>query len=156
MTVNRQRMLGRVLVALGCLWLFLILFHIQPLFLSLFFLAVWLKASNGIAEIVTVVNGIEYLVALATVASGLTFWRRGATGRWPVKMIFAALALFIVGTGTRRTTAQGSDATARRDPGKKTQTKIKRHPWEKARLQRDAIRSQRLARSRRIGKETGL
>ena len=102
MTVNRQR-LGKVLVALGCLWLLLILFHIQPLFLSLFLFGVWSKASYGLDEILTVVSGREYVAALATVASGLTVWRRGATGRWPLKMIFVVLALFIVGTGTRFT-----------------------------------------------------
>jgi hypothetical protein len=101
MTVNRQFILGKVLVAVGCLWLFLILFHIKPLFLSLFFLGVWLKASSGFAEIVTFVSGGEYLAALATVGSGLTVWRRGATGRWPLKTIFVVLALLIVGTGTR-------------------------------------------------------
>lgn len=101
MTVNRQSMLGKVLVALGCLWLFLILFQFQPLFLSLFLFAVWSKASNGFDEILNVVSEREYIIALATIASGVTVWRRGATGRWPLKMIFAVLALFLVGTGTR-------------------------------------------------------
>jgi len=101
MIVNRQFMLGKVSVAVGCLWLFLILLHIKPLFLSLFFFGVWLKASNGFAEMLTFVSGGEYLAALAMVASGLAMWRRDATGRWPLKMIFVVLALFIVGTGTR-------------------------------------------------------
>jgi hypothetical protein len=101
MIFNRQFMLGKMLTAVGCLWLFLILFHIKPLFLSLFFFGVWLKASIGFAEMLTFVNGGEYLAALATVASGLTVWRRGAAGRWPLKMIFVVLALFIVGAGAR-------------------------------------------------------
>src|SRR5712664_3036501 len=101
MIINRQFMLGKVLVAVGCLWLFLILFHIKPLFLSLFFFGVWSNASNVFAEVLSFVSEGEYLAALATVASGLTVWRRGATGRWPLKMIFAVFALFIVGTGTR-------------------------------------------------------
>jgi hypothetical protein len=114
-TVNRQRMLGKALVALGCLWLVLILFNIQPLFLSLLLFGVWSKASNGFAEIVTVVSGREYVAALAAVALGLTVWRRGATGRLPLKMIFVVFALFIVGTGTRfaikKRAAQKREAT---------------------------------------------
>lgn len=61
----------------------------------------WSKVSNGFDEILTVVNGSEYVAALVTLASGLIVWRRSAIGRWPLKMIFLILALFIVGTGTR-------------------------------------------------------
>jgi hypothetical protein len=111
--VNRKRLLGKVLAAFGCLWFFLILFHIQPLFLSLFFFAVWSKASNGFDEILTVVSGSEYVAALVTLATGLIVWRRSATGRWPLKMIFLILALFIVGTGTRF--AMKKRAAQRRD-----------------------------------------
>jgi hypothetical protein len=114
-TVNRQSMLGKVLVALGCLWLILILVHIQPLFLSLFDFAVWSKASNRFDEILAVVSGREYVFALATIALGLSMWRRGATGRWPLKMVFALLALFAVGMGAQfainKRAAQKREAT---------------------------------------------
>jgi hypothetical protein len=62
----------------------------------------------------TVVSGYEYVAALATVASGLTVWRRSIKGRWPLKMIFVVFALFTVGMGTRfavkRRTAQKREA----------------------------------------------
>src|ERR1700691_5715990 len=101
MIVNSQSLLGKVLVAVGCIWFFVVQFQIKPLFLSLFYIAVWLKASNGFAEIMTFVNEGEYLAALAAVALGLILWRRGATGKWPLKMILGVFALFIVGIGTR-------------------------------------------------------
>ena len=101
MIVKWQYKLGIVLVAVGCLWFFLVLFKIKPLFFSLFYIAVWLKASNGFAEIVTFFNEGEYLAALATVALGFTLWRRGATGKLPLKMILGVFALFIVGMGMR-------------------------------------------------------
>jgi hypothetical protein len=101
MIVKSQNKLGIVLVAVGCLWLILVQFRIKPLFLSLFYIAVWLKAPNGFAVMVTLVNEGEYLAALATVALGLTLWRRSSTGKWPLKMISGVFAVFIVGMGTR-------------------------------------------------------
>ena len=97
MKPNRQLVLGKALVAIGCVWFFLALFRIRPLFVSLFYFLAWLRLPAGIDEILTVINGREYITALATFAVGVIVWRRAAIGRWPLRLIVIALALSIVG-----------------------------------------------------------
>lgn len=97
----RQLIIAKTAIALGCLWLVLVLFKTPPLFLLLFMLMAWLRPPAGIDEILTVVNGTEYIAALATVALGTIVWRRSVIGKWPSKLIVGALVVFIVGIGTR-------------------------------------------------------
>ena len=92
-------MLGKGLIAAGGLWLLSVLFHIKPFFLLLFRVGVWLKASVGFDEMLTIVARYESVAALAAVACGLILWRRGATGTWPLKLIFGVPVLLILGTG---------------------------------------------------------
>jgi hypothetical protein len=100
-TPHRQLILGKTLVALGCLWFFLILFRIPPLFSLIFMFLTWLRPRPGLDEILTIVYGREYITALATVAFGVMVWRRARIGRWPLKLMFALLVLSILAAGTR-------------------------------------------------------
>ncbi len=101
MTHNRQLIIGKTLVVVGCLWFFLVLFRIPPLFSLLFIVLAWLKPPAGLDEILTAIYGREYLTALAMVAFGVVVWRRALVGRWPTKPISVVLALALFALGTR-------------------------------------------------------
>lgn len=101
MTPQRQLVVGKTLVGLGLLWFLLVLFRIPPLFVAIFlFLTRLGPRAAGFSEILTIVAGREYIMVLATVLLGVVVWRRAITLRWPLKLIFVALALSIVGAGT--------------------------------------------------------
>jgi hypothetical protein len=101
MTSERQLVVGKALVVLGCLWLCLLLFRIPPLFAVLFILLTRLgPRAAGFGEILlTIVAGREYVMAVATAALGVLVWRRAALRRWPLRLILAGLALSIIGGG---------------------------------------------------------
>jgi hypothetical protein len=48
-----------------------------------------------------IIKGRPFEVGFDLPHQRLTVWRWGATGRWPLKMIFVILTLFIAGIGTR-------------------------------------------------------
>jgi len=98
---NRQLVIGKTLVALGCIWFVLVLFRFPPLFVAIFLSVTRLGPhAAGFSGILTIVAGREYIMAVATVLLGVVVWRRAITRRWPLELIFVALALSIVGAGT--------------------------------------------------------
>jgi hypothetical protein len=100
-TRNRQLVVGKTLVVVGCLWFLLVLFRIPPLFVALFMSLTWLgPRAAGFDEILTIVAGREYIMAVATVSLGVLVWRRAIIRRWPLRLIYVALALSIIGGGT--------------------------------------------------------
>jgi hypothetical protein len=100
-TAHRRVILGKTLVALGCVWFLLVLFRVPLLFSLLFILLAWLRPPAGADEILTVVYGREYVAALIAVAFGAMLWWRARIGRWPVKLMFVVLALSILAVSTR-------------------------------------------------------
>jgi len=100
MTPDRQLIVGKALVVLGCVWSCLLLFGFPPLFAALFiFLTRLGPRAAGFDDILTIIAGREYVMAVTTVALGVLLWRRAVVRRWPLRLIFAGLALSIIGGG---------------------------------------------------------
>lgn len=101
MTPQRQFVVGKTLAVLGCLWFFLVLFRIRPLFVTILIFLTWLKPRIGVDELLTIIFEREYMMAAATVFLGVLMWRRATTKKWPLKLTFVALALSVVGGGAQ-------------------------------------------------------
>ena len=100
MTPQRQLVVGKTLVVMGCLWFLLVLFRIPPLFVTIFIFLTWLKPRIGLDELLTIIFEREYIMAAATAFLGGLVWQRAITKTWPLKLSFVALALSVVGVGT--------------------------------------------------------
>ena len=100
MTPQRQLVVGKTLVVLGCVWFLLVLFRIPPLFATIFIFLAWLKPRIELDELLTIIFEREYIMAAATAFFGVLVWRRAITKTWPLKLTFVALALSVVGGGT--------------------------------------------------------
>lgn len=100
MTPQRQLVVGKTLVVLGCVWFLLVLFRIPPLFFTIIIFLTWLKPRIGVDELLTIIFEREYIMAAAIAFLGVLMWRRAITKTWPLKLAFVALALSVVGGGT--------------------------------------------------------
>ena len=71
MTPQRQLVVGKTLVVLGCVWFLLVLFRIPPLFATIFIFLAWLKPRIELDELLTIIFEREYVMAAATAFLGL-------------------------------------------------------------------------------------
>jgi hypothetical protein len=71
MTASRQRMLGKCVVLVGCLWFILVFFWLPPATLAL----AWLHLPEVFYSVLT---RSEFVISAATAAVGVLVWLRAS------------------------------------------------------------------------------